>query len=262
MKTKIDGFEVNYRPNTSDEEVIKEGFKNDVFIKRVFEYEIKNNHTIIDIGAHIGVFTMTTAKKSPNGKIFSFEPCHDTFELLKKNVEDNKLNNVSVEKVAISDTNGKTFLYYDEAQGNWGHSITAKLSESGEEVQTLTLSEVFKKYNIAHCDLIKFNCEGAEFKILLNLDQNILKKIDTMIILFHEDLSQHTVLDIKNHLKSANFTINIRENVLDSNRGWLIAYRPNLLNLTLHKFKNFSINFRHKIIKERVKLKNLILNRN
>lgn len=47
-------------------------------------YEIKNDDTVIDIGAHIGVFTIYAASKAKNGKVFSFEPLKDNYLLLKK----------------------------------------------------------------------------------------------------------------------------------------------------------------------------------
>src|SRR4051812_42176445 len=51
---RIDDFLVAYRPDTSDESVLKHSFDRDIFFPGVPEYEPKQGHAILDIGAHIG----------------------------------------------------------------------------------------------------------------------------------------------------------------------------------------------------------------
>lgn len=59
----------------------------EIFIKELYE----ENTDMIDIGAHIGTFTLIMSKYlSKTNKIYSFEPVF--YELLNKNIADNKLN--------------------------------------------------------------------------------------------------------------------------------------------------------------------------
>ncbi len=68
------------------------------------KYFILNEGIFIDIGAHIGKFTIKIAKTlAENGKVISIEPDSINFSLLKENIELNKLKNIILKKVACSD---------------------------------------------------------------------------------------------------------------------------------------------------------------
>jgi len=64
----------------------------------------KSNDIVIDIGAHIGEYALPAAKNS--GKVVAVEPNPDTFTILKKNIELNKISNVIPINQAIFDSVG------------------------------------------------------------------------------------------------------------------------------------------------------------
>ena len=54
--------------------------------KKVFENNIYEGNTVVDIGSHIGIHSIIFAKLVGNdGNVISFEPDPRNFELLKKN---------------------------------------------------------------------------------------------------------------------------------------------------------------------------------
>jgi len=212
------GFEVAYREGTADEAVIKHSFDNDMLFPGIPEYRLQPNHVIIDVGAHIGTFSLLAASKVPQGKIFAAEACKETFDFLKINVALNHPGNIEIRHIALSDKMGKIFLHYDE--GNWGHSIMKQLSAKGEEVGSDTLDNFMSA--IGRCDFIKFNCEGAEFPILMGASKETLSKISMMLILYHCDLAESYTLDsMIGHLQNNGFKTRIRNQT--TQRGWLIA---------------------------------------
>ncbi len=94
-------------------------FKNDTTISRSLKeygewaqaeieflrYLIGSGDTVLDIGAFIGTHTLAFAQKvSDGGKVYAFEPQPICFEVLKKNVEQNALTNVSAFNTAVSDS--------------------------------------------------------------------------------------------------------------------------------------------------------------
>ena len=48
----------------------------------VEDFEINTNDTVIDIGAHIGLFSLLVSQLCKTGKILSFEPVSENFDLL------------------------------------------------------------------------------------------------------------------------------------------------------------------------------------
>ena len=63
-----------------------------IIIKR----NVKKNDVVIDLGAHIGYYTLMMAKLvGESGKVFAFEPEPRNLVLLKKNIKVNCYNNIN-----------------------------------------------------------------------------------------------------------------------------------------------------------------------
>ena len=69
--------------NKSDSLVFLENFFLDSY-DREEGFTIKENDTVVDIGAHIGYFTIYAAKKANHGRVLSFEPSQESFSVLEK----------------------------------------------------------------------------------------------------------------------------------------------------------------------------------
>ncbi|MBK8706545.1 MAG: FkbM family methyltransferase [Saprospiraceae bacterium] len=101
-----------YRPHTYDRFMIDEVWLND-------EYGLNNlcvisNSCIIDIGAHIGSFSVKASKLFPGNSIWAFEPAMDNFNLLKNNIKLNNCTNVQVFQKAVTDKENKAILFINE----------------------------------------------------------------------------------------------------------------------------------------------------
>jgi len=219
-------FQVAYRRGTADEMVIQHSFDKDIYLSGVPEYRPEPNHVIIDVGAHIGTFALLAAAKVPAGRVYAIEACEETYNYLRINVALNRLQNVEASHLALSHEKGRTVLHY--GKGNWGHSITKRLSAYGEEVATDTLAGYMEGAGIKRCDFIRFNCEGAEFPILLNTPAEVLGRIGKMLILYHCELAeQYDVGMLIHYLQQNAFRTTIRNQTEQKGerRGWIIAER-------------------------------------
>lgn len=240
---EYNGLSIKYRKETEDEKVLNHSFDNDIFYREIPSFKPTKTPIIIDVGAHIGTFSLLTAIKYPNAKIYAIEASKETFDILKKNVEDNKLHNIVPIHAAMSDSEGIIKLFHSLEDGNWGHSITKELSNSFEEVKAIMLEKLIYKENIKQIDLIKFNCEGAELNILMNCSQSTLQKISCAIILYHEDLNDNKfiVSDLIQYFKKSKFlTKEIFKNFTPG-RGWLIVWNSGYysrISMLISKFEN------------------------
>jgi FkbM family methyltransferase len=218
--TSLGGFEIAYRRATTDEEVFSYSFDHDAFFAGVPEYRPAEDHVIIDVGAHIGTFSLLAASKVPQGQVYAIEASRQTFNLLRINVALNQASNIDVSHLALTDKLGTSTLYHHT--GHWGHTIVKPLSGYGETVATDSLANFLQSKNISRCHFIKLNCEGAEFPILLAAPVDVLQRFDRMLILYHCDLVPPlSEQDLVAHLQGSGFDTTIREETQE--RGWIIA---------------------------------------
>lgn len=178
---EFSGFSVAFREGTADEKVIGHSFDNDIFFAGVPEYVPSPDDIIIDVGAHIGTFSVLAASKAPSGKVHAVEASQETFNYLRVNAALNPHLPIQVHHLALTDQDGEVTLHHD--RGNWGHSIMKELSPRGERVPAKSLASFFAENGIQRVAYMKFNCEGAEYPILMSAPDNLLRHVGKMLIL-------------------------------------------------------------------------------
>lgn len=139
-----------------------------------FKKEIKPGMTVVDLGAHIGYFTLLAAELvGKNGKVFAFEAAPDNYTLLIKNIAINGYQNVFPVQKAVSNRTGSMTLVlfdYDSCIHYVCDSYDGK--DKSVTVETITLDEFLKD---AAVDFIKMNIEGSEMAALQGMP-NLLER--------------------------------------------------------------------------------------
>src|SRR5688572_2400491 len=219
---RFDGWLIAYRLRSVDTAVIHHSFGNDQFFAAIPDVAIDEDAVILDVGAHIGTFALLASTKVPRGRVCAIEASAETFHLLAANVELNRRANIEVSHLALAGGDGPITLHHDP-EGNYRHSITRPPAGSHEVVQGVTLERYLDDRALPSVAVAKFNCEGAEFPILLGAAAATLRRIATMIVLYHCDLVDQPMSALVDHLRAAGFNTRTREESAD--RGWLIAER-------------------------------------
>lgn len=191
---KINGFQM-YHLGSLDQE-------NPEYIK-VLQDNIKEGYTVLDIGANIGFYSLLMSRMvGDSGKVYAFEPEPRNFEILQKNIALNKITNVIVSNLALSDKVGKSFMELSSDSGQH------RLSDSGVEIQTTTIDEYFKDTKI---DFIKMDAEGSEGKILKGMSQRppmvtefYYKLLDHPVQFFSDLSDSYKLYDVRDGLKPVN----------------------------------------------------------
>ncbi len=122
--------------------------------------------TFIDIGAHVGLYTLVAARSvGPRGHVYAFEPEPDNFALLRENILRNGYANVTATACAVCERTGESRLFVSR-QGNDRHSLfpnpRSPFQEHRETVRTTTLDDFLDSAGWPEIDLIKMDIEGAE----------------------------------------------------------------------------------------------------
>ena len=189
MKTDCDDGIVDrlYYQNTHPEQ-------NELF---VFSVLSKHSKTIIDIGAHTGIYSIVAAKSNPQAKVFSFEPHPYNYARLKSNVELNNLKNVQLVNKAVGDTlSNVEFNIPDDNRitdvASIDKAFSAKMYIGSFKWKVITaeqttIDDFYNNSGLTNVDLIKMDVENYElpvFKGMLHTIQN--SKPFILCELFHE----------------------------------------------------------------------------
>jgi FkbM family methyltransferase len=156
---------------------------------------------IVDIGSNIGLSVMFF--KDIAKKIYALEPNNVYYKALLKNTKG--LKNVETFNFGIAPRNGK-FMMRNEGAGE-----AETLFGSGEKTQEanfMTLKNFLDLYKIDHVDILKIDCEGAEYAIFMSEDfEKVASRIDYIIGESHfvGDMIPHFVLVV---LQSMGFKVN------------------------------------------------------
>jgi FkbM family methyltransferase len=132
----------------------------------------KEGAVVIDIGAHIGLFSGITAKIiGSGGKIFAFEPTPNTMSVLQQTIRINNLGHVvePVMQAMGKETGNTTFFISDNEADNSNSLVSYKADRNlkGLEVEINTIDNFVTKKKLSRVDFIKIDAEGAEYDVLL-----------------------------------------------------------------------------------------------
>ena len=121
---------------------------------------------VVDVGAHVGYISIYLAKKYPFIKVYALEPDPTNYECLVRNIELNKVTNIHAINRALSGDGKKRMLYvspwdYESATINTKVASTWNKVLRVEEVNTVTLEQLFQEHRIVHCRLLKVSALGA-----------------------------------------------------------------------------------------------------
>ena len=174
------------------------------------KFDINESDTVIDIGAHIGFFTIIAAVKAKRGKILAFEPNNKSFELLRENIKLNKFENTIITNSGVLDITGKAELFLSDDY-SIGNSMFLEKSDKKEIVEVVTLSDIINAHQIKKINLLKLDCEGAEFKIILNLNDDIIKKIEKITVEVHPKMANRSINELKEFLNKKGFLVQKRD---------------------------------------------------
>jgi len=166
-------------PDTVSLDISRFGFYEEGLTRMVLDY-LKPGMTFLDIGAHIGYYTMLAAwLVGDNGQVHSFEPTPGTFTLLQSNAG-NKAN-VILNPVAVSSESGN-ISFNDYGRGSMGANsrFTARVdAKSLKSIQPVnyqvpaTTVDEYVESNGLTPNFVKIDAESSAHKILRGMQATL-----------------------------------------------------------------------------------------
>lgn len=184
--------------------------------------KIPRGGTVVDVGANIGTFALYAIQNGAN-KVYAIEPNSKSFEVLLTNIRENGLTDKIVPiRAAMSNVDGeKVFIPAESSPYNAIESDLQRAGDKLEPVTTLTLHTLAANENLDKIDLLKIDCEGAEFKIIPSIPAALIKKIKCIKV---EYLGKDVDV-ITDYLRSNAFRTTKHEKDFRFNSGMLWAER-------------------------------------
>ncbi len=187
---KVESVEINDLIIYHDES--SKGVIHEVFTEDCYNIQgIPKCSTVIDIGAHIGTFTLRCAKER-NCKVYAYEPSPINYRLLKKNIEENNLTQkVKTFQKAIGAKNEKR-SFYTNPEHTAGSSFFLGDTPDFKDraliasiAETVTLEQIFNYNHIIHCNVLKIDCEEAEKEIFSEQSKPFFKNTGYVVLEWH-----------------------------------------------------------------------------
>ncbi|MDD3006210.1 MAG: FkbM family methyltransferase [Candidatus Pacebacteria bacterium] len=217
-------FEIRLRPD-ADESVVAEIFewRDYKVIEEIIE---KGNLPILDVGAHIGIFSLYVSALNPTLKIYALEPERVNFALLLKNISVNKLGNVKTHKVALAGRAGERELALASDSINH-HLISDSEKNIAEDAQTekvvaVSLADFLETNHISAVDLMKMDIEAGEYEVFENLTEEDFAKIHNIFLEYH-DYDGRNHREIETILREHGFSVQIFPSQFERDLGFILA---------------------------------------
>jgi FkbM family methyltransferase len=159
----------------------------EVFLREEYG-AIPDGAAILDVGANIGTFTIYAATSARDVRICAYEPMPDFHAQLERNVRINGLDGaVRCFNCAVAADTGPRKLFVD-SETFWFPTLVAPQDAArgtGVEVPCATLLDILDASGFAQVDLLKLDCEGAEYEILYNAAEACFARIREIRMEYH-----------------------------------------------------------------------------
>lgn len=191
-------------------------------------YEPQDGWVIVDIGAGIGEYTLQAAGAAPGSQIYAYEPFPGSYQILMENVHINHADNVRCFQKAVWSYSGRLVL--DLSSGEPLQLTSQPASEFENQpgflvVDCLSLGDVLQTNQIPHIDLLKLDCEGAEYSILLGASPETLICVERIVMEYHDQEGSHHHSVLVGYLQSQGYSVRTETNQVHSDLGYLYASR-------------------------------------
>lgn len=184
----------------------------------------------VDIGANVGLYTLTLANKFKH--TYSFEPVLDTYNILCGNIAIHSLSNCTtlINKGLYNECRIMKQHFYD-ILGSLTHLSVDETDEINENTKregyTDDVSEIEVKtldsYNITNIGLIKIDTEGTELQVLQGAEQTIKNSNYPMLVVESWEENDKDTEEYKEYKRS------LRNELFDyiKGLGYAIENTPN-----------------------------------
>lgn len=198
----------------------------------------------VDIGAHVGTFSLTVGQAEPKKKVIAIEALKNNFDLLVCNIKTNQLKNIETIWGAVADETGTKRFYANPLNDGGGSLIPLQAYQTGGVVMNASRYQKnhpsFVGYQdvpayrldafITQKSIVKIDVEGSEIEVLKSGEGAFDKKQIDMVILEVGPEATPDVLQWFQKKEFECFTLGSRQPIrMDGDWGSRVGYGGRML---------------------------------
>lgn len=131
-------------------------------------------HVTLDVGAHVGFYTVLAATANPSSAVYAFEPLGVVFERLTRNIRLNGLDNVVARAEAVGSTDGKAEFFHVPGIIPCSSSLSRTFMNGTRGVKSVRVNVVrldtfASEQGLKTIDLMKLDTETTEPDVLIGM---------------------------------------------------------------------------------------------
>ena len=171
----------------------------------LFSQLVKSGDSVVEAGANIGSHTIPLARLVYPGIVHAFEPQPYVHSILKRNKENNKLDNIVLWNSAIGSQAGVVSMPAISASGEGEINFGGiSIHTSGDRRIEVPLYRIDDLEEIVKLEFLKIDVEGFEKQVLLGASEKI-KRFRPIVFIESQNREDHTPF-INNFFENFNYT--------------------------------------------------------
>lgn len=186
----------------------RECFFDDQYLRHIDATGLPTNPVVIDIGANVGFAALYFLHRFPKATVHSFEPMPYMQGLLHKRRAEHPETDWHIHDFGVWKEDGTLELFTSHVDDFTAVSGIVRLEKTGHrvEVKVRRLDGFLEEHGMKRVDLLKLDCEGAEYGILFSLPDEVYEGILNIALETHETEEWKT-LDMVRHLRSKGYEV-------------------------------------------------------
>jgi FkbM family methyltransferase len=172
---------------------------------------IATGSVVLDLGANIGAFSVYAVTAAPGVVVYAYEPWPEFFQSLKGNLALNGHERaVHCFNYAVAGDAGSKDLHVAGTDFSFPTLVGATGPDrlNTQSVPCTTLPEILATNSLTRVDLLKMDCEGAEYEILYSTPLSVLRNITEVRMEYHDlDADERNVRQLKRYMADAGYAL-------------------------------------------------------
>lgn len=162
-----------------------------IFVEEAYKADLQDK-VVIDVGASNGDSAVYFIRKGAS-RVIALEPSENSFKLAVENIKVNDPEKrITLLNAALSAKSGHSEFYLSSRSPNANTlmltDLTRRINEfdGKADVVTTSLEDLLEQEKLGHIDFLKIDCEGCEYELVRSLTAGVMKKIEEIMLEFHE----------------------------------------------------------------------------